>query len=124
MPRTSITNRTAAVAFLVLSAACAGKAPASEPAGVLTIGISTSGPNVSALTFPVEITGTRPDAEPAQSERVKADGGVATFRDLSGGPYVARLSLPKNCEAAGGASRQLTIAPRRTTAVRFVVTCR
>ena len=123
MPCTLSPSHGAVVALLTLSAACAGKTSVAEPAGVLRVGISTTGSSASTLTFSVEIT-SRADAEPPRSERVKADGGIATFRDLPGGPYVARLSLPKECEAAGGQSRQLTIAPRRTTAVRFVVTCR
>jgi hypothetical protein len=124
MPRSLCHCHAAAVALLTLSVACAGKATAPEQAGVLTVGISTTGPSASTLAFPIEISSTRADAEPPKSERIKADGGIATFRDLAGGPYLARLSLPKECEAAGGPSRQLTIAPRRTTAVHFVVTCR
>jgi hypothetical protein len=110
--------------LLVLSAACAGRAPAAQPAGVMTIGVSTTGPGAPALTFAVEVSSTRPDAAPPRSERLKADGGIATFRGLSEGPYVARLSLPPQCEADGGASRPLTVAARRTTAVRFAVRCR
>jgi hypothetical protein len=72
----------------------------------------------------VEVTAGRADAGPSRSEQAKADGGIATFRDLNPGSYVVRLSLPQRCEASGGSTRQLTIAPRRTTAVRFAVTCR
>ena len=44
--------------------------------------------------------------------------------DLSDGLYVVQLTLPAECQATSGDSRQISIAARRTTAVRFVVTCR
>jgi hypothetical protein len=112
-----------AIPILMLSVACAGKAPAAEPAGVLTVGVSTTGARAATLSFPVEITSTRAGAGAARSERVKADGGIATFRDLPDGAYVVRLTLPAECRATNDASRQITVAPRRTTAVRFSVTC-
>jgi hypothetical protein len=124
MARASSLVHAFGITLLTLSAACAGKTPASEPGGVLTIGVSTTGSGAATLSFPVEITRTRPDAGAPRSDRVKADGGIATFRDLPDGPYVVRLTLPPACQAANGGSRQTTIAPRRTTAVRFVVTCR
>jgi hypothetical protein len=114
--------RALAAALLTLSAGCATKAPAQEPAGILTIGVSTTGSGAAALSFPVEIKSISAGA--GRSDRVKADGGIATFRDLPDGPYVVHLTLPPECQATNGGSRQISIAPRRTTAVRFVVTCR
>jgi hypothetical protein len=116
--------RAAAITLLALSARCAGRAPASQPAGVMTIGVSTTGPGAPTLTFGVEVSSAHPDAAAPRSERVKADGGIATFRGLSDGSYVVRLSLPPQCEADGGTSRTLTVTSRRTTAVRFAVRCR
>jgi hypothetical protein len=113
-----------AALLLILPAACAGKVPASPPAGVLTIGVSTTGAGASTLTFGVDVGGSRPDGAAPQSDRIKADGGIATFKDLLAGAYVVRLTLPDRCQADGGASRPLAIAARRTTAVRFVVRCR
>ena len=110
------------IALLLCSAACAGRTPA-QPAGILTVGVTTTGPGVSAMAFTVEVSGTRADPD-ARSDRLRADGGIATFRDLAGASYVVRLSLPSQCEADGGASRPVTVAARRTSAVRFTVRCR
>jgi hypothetical protein len=123
MTRFPAALRGVAATLLMLPAACAGKVPASQPAGVLTIGVSTTGAGASTLTFGVDVAGSRPDGAAPESDRVKADGGIATFRDLPAGAYVVRLALPAGCQAAGGASRPLTIAASRTTAVRFVVRC-
>ena len=123
VPRQICSMRAALATLLVCSAACAGRAPA-QPAGVLTVGVTTTGPGTSALAFTVEVSSTRPDAEAPRSDRLRADGGIATFRDLAGAPYVVRLSLPAQCEADGGPSRRMTVAPRRTSAVRFTVRCR
>ena len=114
--------RALAAALLTLSAGCATKTPAQEAAGILTIGVSTTGSGAAGLSFPVEIKSTRAGA--GRSDSVKADGGIATFRDLPDGPYEVQLTLPPECQATNGGSRQISIAPRRTTAVRFVVTCR
>jgi hypothetical protein len=121
---TSPLPRALAVALVTFSAACAGKAPSPEPAGVLTIGVSTTGPSVAGLSFPIEVRNTRGDADPPRTDRVKADGGIATFRDLPDGTYGVRLTIPPECAAANGATRQVTIAPRRTAAIRFAITCR
>ena len=126
MRRTSSSSPAAhatAVTLLILSAACAGRAPASQPAGVLTIGVSTTG-TAPTPAFAVAVSSTRPDAAAPRSDRVEPHDGIATFRGLSEGPYVVRLSLPPQCEAEGGASRSLTVTSRRTTAARFVVRCR
>jgi hypothetical protein len=113
-----------ALALLTLTVACAGKAPGAQPAGVLTVGISTTGSNVGALSFQVEIKRTPSAADTLRADRIKADGGLATFRDLPDGSYVVGLTLPSQCQPTNGASRPITIVPRRTTAVRFAVTCR
>jgi hypothetical protein len=123
MPTSSL-SRAVGIALLILSAACAGKAPAAEGAGVLTIGVSTSGTKAAALSFGVEVRSVRAGAEPARTDRINADGGIATFRDLDDGAYTVRLTLTAECVADNGAVRQVTIAPRRTAAVRFAVTCR
>ena len=112
-----------ALVLAALCGACAGKVP-SQAAGVLTVGVSTAGADAGSLTFAVDVGSSRPDADAPESDRVKADGGIATFRDLAGGPYLVRLSLPPQCEADGGASRRIVVAARRTTAVRFNVRCR
>lgn len=109
--------------LLVVTTACAGRAPA-QAAGVLTVGVSTTGAGAAGLTFAVDVSGTRPDADAPLTDRVSADGGIATFRDLTGAPYIVRLSLPSQCEADGGTSRRIVVAPRRTSAVRFAVRCR
>ena len=108
-----------AAALLTLSGGCATKAPAQEAAGILTIGVSTTGSGAAALSFPVEIKSTG-----NQVVFVTSDGGIATVHDLPDGPYVVQLTLPTECQATNGDSRQISIAPRRTTAVRFVVACR
>ena len=46
----------------------------------------------SSRLCPVEIKSTRAGA--GRSDRVKADGGIATFHDLPDGPYVVLLTLP------------------------------
>jgi hypothetical protein len=116
--------RAFAIALVILPAACAGKAATSERAGVLTVGVSTTGSGAGGLSFFVEVRSARADAEAPRTDRVKADGGVATFHDLPDGSYDVRLTLPAHCAASNGESRQITIAPRRTTAVRFAVACR
>ena len=105
--------RALAAALLTLSGGCATKTPAQEAAGILTIGVSTTGSGAAGLS-----------AGAGRSDSVKADGGIATCRDLPDGPYEVQLTLPPECQATNGGSRQISIAPRRTTAVRFVVTCR
>ncbi len=123
MPRRTRLTGAGVVTLLLCSAACAGRVPA-QPAGVLTVGVTTTGPLSPALAFTVDVSSTGPDGDAPRSDRLSADGGIATFRDLLGGPYEVRLSLPAQCEADGGASRPVAVAPRRTSAVRFTVRCR
>jgi len=111
-----------ALALLAIGAGCAGKPVTSQPGGVLTIGVSTSGA-ASALTFPVSITPAGGNGT-AQTGSIGADGGVATFKSLDEGAYTVALTLPNRCEAEGGRERQIRISERRTTALRFTVRCR
>jgi hypothetical protein len=84
----------------------------------VTVGVTTSGSGVSAMSFrvtvePAGITGT-----------VRADAGVLT-RDLPPGDHVVRLlDLPARCRVDGAAERTITISKaRRSAALRFHVVC-
>ena len=57
------------------------------------------------------------------AQRIKADGGVATVAGLPPGTYEVTLDLPARCRSENGASRRVTVSARRTTAIRFAVTC-
>jgi hypothetical protein len=119
--RSTRTHAATAFAVVALAAGCAGKPVASQPGGVLTIGVSTSG-GAPGMTFPVAIVPAGAGGTP-QSGSVKADGGVATFRSLAEGAYTVALTLPTHCQAQGGRERPARVSERRTTAVRFTIRC-
>jgi hypothetical protein len=111
----------ACVSLLLLSAsACAtGLRQQRTDTGTVTVGVTTSGSGVSALTFRVTV-------EPAGiSETVKADTGVLTRSNIPDGNHVVRLlDLPARCRVDGAAERPITISPaRRSAALRFHVVC-
>jgi hypothetical protein len=96
---------------------CGGTRITSQPSqGTITVGVSSTGPALAGLTFDLEVGGER--------QRIKADGGVATVAGLDPGAHDVTLSLPARCRSEGSASRRVTVSARRTTAIRFVVSCR
>ena len=109
----------AAIALLASIAACAGREPATlSPGSTLTVGISSSGPNLAGLEFTIDVD----DGRVRQS--VKADGGLFTSTDLPAGDHTIRLlNLPDRCRIEGSPVRRVTLSPLRTTAVRFSVRC-
>jgi hypothetical protein len=109
------------LALLAMTARCAGKPIASQPGGVLTIGVSITGA-ASALAFPVAITPAAATGTP-QAGSIQSNSGVATFRGLAEGAYTVALTLPGQCQAQGGRERQIRISEGRTTVVRFTVQC-
>ena len=97
-------------------AGCAGTRITSQPTqGTITVGVSSTGPALAGLTFDLDVAGQR--------QRVKADGGVATVAGVPPGAHEVTLSLPARCRSEGGASRRVTVSARRTTAIRFAVSC-
>jgi hypothetical protein len=112
---------TACVTVLLLSAsACATSLRQQRPdTGTVTVGVTTSGSGVSALTFRVTV-------EPAGiSETVRADTGVLTRSNIPEGKHIVRLlDLPARCRVDGAAERTITISQaRRSAALRFHVVC-
>jgi hypothetical protein len=120
--RTASPALVALVTLVVLSAsACAAaRRPQGPDTGTVTVGVTTSGSDVSAMTFRVTV-------EPAGvSGTVKADAGVFTRSDVPSGDHVVRLlDLPARCRVEGAAERTITISQaRRSAALRFHVACR
>ena len=112
----------ALVTLFVLSAsACAAaRRPQRPDTGTVTVGVTTRGSDVSAITFRVTV-------EPAGiSGSVKADAGVFTRSEVPSGDHVVRLlDLPARCRVEGAAERTVTISQaRRSAALRFHVVCR
>ena len=95
-----------------------------SPAGVLTIGVSTAGAGAPPPMFSLTVDSQGNQTSGARAEPIKSDGGIVTFRDLGEGAYVVVLTLPSRCTADGGTRRQVVVNPRRTTALRFNVSCR
>jgi hypothetical protein len=114
-------SRVLFVALLLLCASgCATNPRQPRPAGgTVTVGVTASGPVVSALRVRVSI-------DPAGiSEIIKADRGVLTRRDVPLGEHVVRVvDLPAPCRIDGPAERTITLSPRAPSAVlRFHVVC-
>jgi hypothetical protein len=119
--RTASPALVALVTLVVLSAsACAAaRRPQRPDTGTVTVGVTTSGSDVSAITFRVTV-------EPAGiSGSVKADAGVFTRSEVPSGDHVVRLlDLPARCRVEGAAERTITISQaRRSAALRFHVVC-
>lgn len=109
-----------ALSVVTGTAACATHAPQTQPAsGRVTVGVTSSGPGVASMTFTVSI-------EPAGvNAPIKADAGVYTANDTPAGTHVVRLKdLPGRCRVEGNEERQISVSPRRSAVVRFVVVCR
>ena len=109
------------IASLVLAgaAACATLGPQTQPAsGRVTVGVTSRGPGVAAMTFTVSI-------EPAGvNAPIKADAGVYTANDMPAGNHVVRLKdLPASCRIEGNPERAISVSARRSAVVRFVVVC-
>jgi hypothetical protein len=105
-------------AFFLGAPACA-RAVKSQPAsGRVTIGVTSRGPGVDALTFTVSI-------EPAGVDgSIKGDVGVFTADDTPAGSHVVRLkNLPSRCRVDGEPERKIVVAAGRSTTVRFAVVC-
>ena len=113
--------KVACVALLLLStSACATglRQPQSER-GTVTVGVTTSGGAVSAMTFRVTI-------EPAGINGiVSADAGVWTGSDVPPGDHVVRLlDVPVRCRVDGATERTITLSQQHRRAVlRFHVVC-
>lgn len=106
-------------ASLFFCGACAKSTVKSVPtSGRVTVGVTSRGPGVNAMTFTVSI-------EPAGVEgAVKGDIGIFTADDTPAGNHVVRLKdLPGRCRVDGETERKITVAAGRSTTVRFVVTC-
>ena len=107
------------LASLLYSAACAKSNVKAVPtSGRVTVGVTSRGPGVDAMTFTVSI-------EPAGVEgAVKGDIGIFTADDTPAGNHVVRLKdLPGRCRVDGETERKITVTAGRSTTVRFVVTC-
>ena len=108
-----------AVLLLAGAAACAKSAPQTQPSsGRVTVGVTSSGPGVASMTFTLSI-------EPAGvNASIKADAGVYTANDTPAGTQTVRLkNLPGRCRVEGNEERQISVSPRRSAVVRFVVAC-
>ena len=106
-------------ASLFFCASCAKSNVKSVPnSGRVTVGVTSRGPGVEAMTFTVSI-------DPAGVEgSVKGDIGIFTADDTPAGSHVVRLkNLPARCRIDGESERKITVAAGRSTTVRFVVTC-
>ena len=106
-------------ASLFCCAGCAKTTVKSVPtSGRVTVGVTSRGPGVAAMTFTVSI-------EPAGIEgTVKGDIGIFTADDAPAGNQVVRMKdLPGRCAVDGETERKITVAAGRSTTVRFVVTC-
>ena len=106
-------------AALVFCTACAKSNVKSVPtSGRVTVGVTSRGPGVDAMTFTVSI-------EPAGVEgSVKGDIGIFTSDDTPAGSHVVSLkNLPGRCRVDGDTEQKITVAAGRSTTVRFVVTC-
>jgi hypothetical protein len=125
--KTSVVGRRRRAAWLaacvagLLVSACATAPPATTTPqmGRITVGVTTRGnpSDIESMVFVVQIQprGT--------SEKIQADAGLYD-EDLPPGEYVVRLTrLPKECRVNGVAERRVTVVARKTTAVRFSVTC-
>lgn len=109
------------IAMLVFAgaAACATHATQTQPAsGRVTVGVTSRGPGVASMTFTVSI-------EPAGvNASIKADAGVYTANDTPAGTHIVRLkNLPGRCRVEGNEEREISVSPRRSAVVRFVVVC-
>lgn len=95
-------------------------APEARPQpGRISVGVATGGSdrNIETMTFAVDIQ-PRGTFEP-----IRADAGLYT-EELPVGTYVVQLTrLPKQCRVNGASRRRVTISARRTTTLRFAVTC-
>jgi hypothetical protein len=110
----------AAAALLFCCLSCASRVPDPLPeTGIVTVGVTTTGPNVVSLVF-------RVDLEPAGiGGAIKADAGIFTARNTPVGNHVVRLTeVPARCRIDGGAERTVSVSPRRSTTVRFVIACK
>ncbi len=104
---------------LIGAAACAKQAPQTQPAsGRVTVGVTSRGPGVASMTLTLSI-------EPAGvNTSIKADAGVYTANDTPAGTHIVGLkNLPGRCRVEGNAERQISVSPRRSAVVRFVVVC-
>jgi hypothetical protein len=105
-------------AFFLSAPACA-RAVKSQPAsGRVTVGVTSRGPGVEAMTFNVSI-------EPAGVDgSIKGDIGVFTADNTPAGSHVVRLkNLPGRCRVDGSPERWVVFAAGRSTTVRFAVVC-
>jgi hypothetical protein len=106
--------------FLFCAAAACAKGPIqSTPAsGTVTVGVTSRGPGVEALTFTVSI-------EPAGAEgTVKGDIGIFTADHTPAGNQIVRLkNLPSRCRVDGDSERKIVVSAGRSTPLRFVVVC-
>jgi hypothetical protein len=108
-----------AVLVIAGATACAKRTPQKQPAsGRVTVGVTSRGPGVASMTFTVSI-------EPAGvNAPIKADAGVYTANDTPAGTHTVRLKdLPGRCRVEGNEERQISVSPRRSAVVRFVVAC-
>jgi hypothetical protein len=106
-------------ASLLFCVSCAKSNVKSVPtSGRVTVGVTSRGPGVEAMTFTVSI-------DPAGVEgSVKGDIGIFTADDTPAGSQVVRLkNLPGRCRVDGESERKITVAAGRSATVRFVVTC-
>jgi hypothetical protein len=106
-------------ALFFVATACAKGGLKSQPAsGRVTVGVTSRGPGVEAMTFTVSI-------EPAGvNGSVKGDIGIFTADDTPVGNHVVRLkNLPDGCRVDGNSEHKITVAAGRSTTVRFVVIC-
>jgi len=108
-----------ALSVVAGAAACASHTPQTQSAsGRVTVGVTSRGPGVASMTFTVSI-------DPAGvNVPIKADAGVYTANDTPAGTHTVRLKdLPGRCRVEGNGEREISVSPRRSAVVRFVVVC-
>ena len=103
----------------VAAGACAKTPPQASPStGSVTVGVTSRGPGVQAMTFGVSI-------EPAGIDgTVKGDVGIFTARNVPPGSHVVRMKdMPRGCRVEGNAEQTIRVSARGSAAVRFVIVC-
>jgi hypothetical protein len=114
-----VRRRLRTIGMLVMLAGCATQTPNVAPGtGTVTVGVVTTGPDVTALAFRVVV-----DGNPVP-RTISADAGVLST-SLPAGEHVVTLGdLPSRCRIDGVPDRKVIVPEGRVAPVRFAVVCR